>query len=98
MEGESARAALCRELEEELAVMIAAGEARELEVIRHVYAGGPEVELHFFSVGAFAGEPVNRSFETIRWVSPERIGDYDFLEADQPLVARIAAGGIRCAE
>jgi 8-oxo-dGTP diphosphatase len=95
-EGESAGTALRRELEEELGIMVPPGEIRLLEVVRHGYAGGPEVELHFFAVGGFTGKVENLSFEAIAWAMPERLGDYDFLEADRPLVARIAAGGLPC--
>jgi 8-oxo-dGTP diphosphatase len=92
--GESPESALRRELEEELAVEIQPEGIRKLEVARHRYPDGTEVEVHFFAVGSFRGEPLNRCFQAISWVEAARIGDYDFLEADRPLVARIAAGGV----
>lgn len=91
---ESAERALCRELGEELAVDVSPEGLRKLEVVRHHYPQGPEVELHFFAVEGFSGEPENLSFESIAWVEPEELERYDFLEADRPLVARIAAGGV----
>src|SRR5207249_886427 len=93
-EGESAGSALCRELGEELGIVVPPEGVRIVEVTRHRYLEGPEVELHFFTVSAFSGEPANLAFETVAWVPAERIGDHDFLEADRPLVARLAAGGI----
>lgn len=91
-EGETAESALRRELGEELAITIPPEGARKLEVVRHRYPEGTDVELHFFAVSSFAGEPVNLCFETISWVETAGIGAYDFLEADRPLVERIAAG------
>lgn len=92
--GESAESALCRELGEELAVGASPKELRKLDVVRHRYPQGPEVEIHFFAVEGFSGEPENLSFEAIAWVEPAELGRYDFLEADRPLVARIAARGV----
>ncbi len=92
--GESAESALCRELAEELSVAVACRDLRKLEVIRHRYPGGPEVELHFFRVTSFEGEIVNLAFEILAWAEAADLGSYDFLEADRPLVARIAAGGV----
>jgi 8-oxo-dGTP diphosphatase len=93
-EGESDEAALCRELSEELDVTVHPGDVRRVETIRHRYPGGPEVDLHFFAVDAFSGEPVNRAFQTLAWVPAKDLDRYDFLEADRPLVARLAAGGV----
>lgn len=93
-EGESAEAALCRELREELAVAVLPARLRNLDTIRHRYRGGPDVEIRFFEVAAFSGEPANLSFERIAWVASRDLSGYDFLDADRPLVARIAAGGV----
>jgi 8-oxo-dGTP diphosphatase len=95
-DGETVAAALRRELEEELGIAVPAGRVEAVETARHRYADGPEVEIHFFAVSQFSGEPVNRAFETIAWVTPAALPGYDFLEADRPLVARIAAGGVVC--
>lgn len=97
-EGESPSEALARELEEELGIRVAPGNLRSLETIRHLYPSGPEVELHFFRVRAFEGEPANLTFGEIAWVPERDLGHYDFLEADRPLVARIAAGGVPSAD
>ena len=93
-EGESAEAALERELEEELGIGISPEGIRRLEIVRHRYPGGPEVELHFFQIGSFTGEPAGLAFERIVWEPPGALATYDFLEADRPLVAQIAAGGV----
>ncbi|HEV8335186.1 MAG TPA: (deoxy)nucleoside triphosphate pyrophosphohydrolase [Candidatus Polarisedimenticolia bacterium] len=95
-EGETVASALVRELEEELGIAVPAGRLAAVETIRHRYPGGPEVEIHFFAVSEFSGEPLNRAFEKIAWVAPADLPGYDFLEADRPLVGRIAAGGVVC--
>ena len=95
-EGESAESALCRELREELSVAVLPARLRNLDTIRHRYPEGPEVEIRFFQVADFSGEPVNLSFERIAWVASGDLSGYDFLDADRPLVARVAAGGVLC--
>ena len=88
--GETAQAALIRELEEELGIVARIGP--EIETIRHRYKSGASVELHFFLVEEFSGEIQNRIFRDVRWAEKEELPDYDFLEADVELVKEIAAG------
>lgn len=90
--GESAEEALVRELAEELSIEVPPEGLHFLETLRHEYPGGPRVELHFFQVLAFTPEPAKGSFRCISWVPAARVADFDFLEADRPLVARLAAG------
>lgn len=87
---ESEEAALRRELEEELGIVAAIG--RKLTTIRHAYANGATVELHFFVVTEFAGDIQNRIFQDVRWVAPSELAGYDFLQADIALVRDIAWG------
>ena len=89
---ESARAALVRELKEELGIAAVIG--REVVRIRHRYTSGTAVELQFFRVTRFSGAIENRIFADIAWVGPRQIVKYDFLEADAPLVRDIAAGTV----
>ena len=93
-EGESAEEALVRELAEELDLEVRSDNLRLLETIRHEYPGGPRVELRFFHVLSFRREPVNRTFRRIEWVSPSQAPEYDFLEADRPLLERLADGSL----
>lgn len=90
-EGEEPAAALARELREELGIRATVGP--EVARVRHAYPGGPEVELVFFSVPAFAGEPVNRGFAAVQWAPLAALPAYDFLEADRPLVNQMAREG-----
>ena len=93
-EGESAEAALVRELAEELDIAVRREDLLHLETLRHHYPEGPEVELHFFQVVSFRREPRNRSFQQIAWVPAAQAEGFDFLEADKGLVARLAAGSL----
>jgi 8-oxo-dGTP diphosphatase len=93
-EGESAEAALIRELAEELDIAVRREDLRHVETLCHRYPEGPEVELHFFQVLSFRREPSNRSFQQITWVPAAQAESFDFLEADKGLVARLAAGSL----
>ena len=86
--GESPKAALERELEEELAIQARIG--RQLTSLRHRYGDRPPFRLIFFQVREFSGEPVNLNFEKIVWEAPERLPGYDFVEADRGFVRDLA--------
>lgn len=91
-EGEQPRAAMRRELEEELGIEATIGD--EVARIRYEYPGGRSVELRFFVVREFHGEIENRIFREIRWVTRAELLELDFLEADRTLVRDLAAGKI----
>lgn len=93
--GEEERAALHRELEEELGILAKIG--RRLAIIQHTYNGGTAFELHFFLVQEFAGEIQNRIFRDVRWAMPAELPQFDFLEADVALVKELAEGKISLA-
>ena len=82
-EGEPVEEALARELHEELGIDIEA--PRPLIRVRHDY---PEhsVLLDVWRVEKFSGEPHGKEGQPVEWVAPERLGDYDFPEANQPIV------------
>ena len=88
--GEDARAALVRELKEELD--IDAEIADEIEAYSFRYGAGPETRLRFFRVTRFRGEPRNLDFAQIAWKEPARLPEYDFLEGDVDFVRHLAAG------
>ena len=89
-EGEQPRAALRRELEEELGILATVGD--EVRRIQHEYPNGGMVELRFFIVREYQKEIENRIFREIRWAEPNELPKYDFLEADLTLVRELAAG------
>jgi 8-oxo-dGTP diphosphatase len=90
--GEQPRDALRRELEEELGIDAKIGD--EVARVRHDYTNTSSVELRFYMVPSFTAELENRIFKQILWAKPEELPGFDFLEADIPLVKRIAAGEI----
>jgi 8-oxo-dGTP diphosphatase len=91
--GETPREALQRELTEELG--ICAVVADEIARYEFRYARRPPILLIFFHVGAFEGEPASLEFQQIRWVRPDRLRDFDFLDGDRDLVRRLARGEYR---
>jgi 8-oxo-dGTP diphosphatase len=88
--GESPQRALVRELREELSIEAEIG--AELSRDRYEYPGGRSVDLLFFAVERFSGEPVPSAFEQIRWIEPEALPSLDFLEGDVEFVERLARG------
>ena len=89
-EGEQPRAALRRELEEELGILATIGD--EIRRIQHEYPNGGMVELRFFVVREYQREIENRIFRDMQWAEPKDLPKYDFLEADLTLVRDLAAG------
>jgi 8-oxo-dGTP diphosphatase len=86
--GEAPRAALARELREELGIEALIGE--EIEQYDFLYVTGAITRLMFFRVTEFAGEPENLDFAQIAWSAREHLPLYDFLEGDLDFVRRLA--------
>jgi 8-oxo-dGTP diphosphatase len=82
--GESPEAATIRELEEELGIQ--ARIDREIGRYEYQYPGRSPILLIFFRVVEYEGEPRTLDFAQIRWESPERLRDYDFLEGDTDFI------------
>jgi 8-oxo-dGTP diphosphatase len=90
--GESAHQALVRELKEELNI-----DARpDALLLTHDWTY-PEDNPHhesdgafrvsYFIVRQFTGQPVNRTFEEIRWVTPEELQTMDVLAGNHEAIA-----------
>ena len=95
--GETAEAALNRELREELGVALE--QAVEVGRVRHRYPNKlEELEIRFFAAKIAPGEPSPEAFEQIAWVLPRDLGSYDFLAANAQIVAHLATGRIKPAE
>jgi 8-oxo-dGTP diphosphatase len=86
--GEEPRAALARELSEELGIDAKIGD--EIERYDFSYAAGRFTRLIFFRVIEFAREPVNLDFAQIVWIARDQLPEFDFLEGDVEFVRRLA--------
>ena len=88
--GEGPRAALARELREELAIDAQIG----AEIVRyeHSYPGRDPILLIFYRVTKFTGAPTNMVFETMEWTTLTNMPSYDFLDGDIDFVRRLARG------
>jgi len=82
--GESAISALARELCEELEVEVEIGE--QLMPVEHRY---PELSLRLiaFRCCLKSGTPQAGAHEELRWIGIDEVADYDFPEADLPILA-----------
>jgi len=87
--GEEPRAALSRELAEELGIEAEAGE--EITRYPYQYEGRPAIVLIFYLVPMYRGEVRNLAFERIEWAERRRLSEYDFLDGDVEFVKRLAA-------
>jgi 8-oxo-dGTP diphosphatase len=86
--GEESRAALARELHEELGITAHIGQ--EIEEYDFTYTPEKITRLKFFRVTEFTGELQNLDFAQIVWARREDLPTYDFLEGDVEFVGRLA--------
>ncbi len=91
--GETPRDALQRELVEELGIRAAVVE--EIARYEYRYPRRPPILLIFFRVGEYQGEPASLEFQQIRWVKPDQLKEFDFLDGDRDFVRRLARGEYR---
>jgi 8-oxo-dGTP diphosphatase len=83
--GETPEAALIRELEEELGIVV-----KQACLAPFVFASHGYERFHLlmplFLCRRWQGSPTAREGQTIRWVRPDELADYPFLPADRPLL------------
>ena len=83
--GESAYAALARELDEELGIVVEA--ATPLLAVSHRYPGAPvRVLIDAWRVQRWRGTPQPLDGQQLRWVAAADLHRQDLLEADRPFV------------
>jgi 8-oxo-dGTP diphosphatase len=82
-DAESATDALSRELAEELGITVTA--ARPFMELHHEY---PDriVDLEFFLVSDWQGEPAGLEGQGVRWVAASELNSEELLPADKPVV------------
>ncbi|MBI2681144.1 MAG: (deoxy)nucleoside triphosphate pyrophosphohydrolase [Candidatus Solibacter usitatus] len=88
--GETPVAAIRRELEEELGIRAQIGP--EIARYSYAYPGKEPIQLIFYSVTEFKGQPENWVFERICWEARGRLTAYDFLEGDTDFVRALTSG------
>lgn len=82
--GEAVEIALARELQEELGIAVT--QARPLIKVSHDYAD-KQVLLDVWEVDGFSGEPQGAEGQPLAWVSARELSQYEFPEANHPIVA-----------
>jgi 8-oxo-dGTP diphosphatase len=85
--GEAPLAALQRELEEELGIHVL--EAEPVLELQHDYAD-KRVRLDVWHVRRYRGAVVARDGQPLKWVTPAECRTLAMLEADWPIVERLA--------
>ena len=86
--GETPAAALARELDEELGISGATGDV--IARYEFVYPGRPPVDLIFYRVLEYSGEPLNLIFQEMRWAPRETLAQFDFVEGDREFLRTFA--------
>jgi 8-oxo-dGTP diphosphatase len=90
--GESPRAALDRELREELGIEVA--QAAPLLTVAHRYPGASAgVVIDCWRVEAWHGEPAALDGQALRWCTRDELAAADLLEADRPIVTALLLPG-----
>jgi 8-oxo-dGTP diphosphatase len=88
--GESVRAALARELLEEINLVVE--EASPLLIIDHDY-GDKQVTLDVWTVSRFSGTPCGSEGQEIAWVAVADLDRYQFPEANAGIVRALQQQG-----
>lgn len=88
--GETPRAALDRELHEELGIEVL--DARPLIRVTHAYSDRT-VRLDCWRITRWRGEPQSREAQAFAWVRPEATQAYPILAADAPILSALCLPG-----
>ena len=87
--GESLETALRRELTEELSARFVVGE--KVDTVQWEYPDRTVV-IHFYRCRLESGAIEPREAQTMAWVAPECLAEYDFPPADRELITRLRVG------
>ena len=91
--GELPAEALVREFKEELGILV-----KDYTVIDNVsfdYSETLYVELYFFLINSYEGNPVALYHAQLEWVEITNLPSYDFLDADLVFVSKLVSGQFR---
>ncbi|MBR4741342.1 MAG: (deoxy)nucleoside triphosphate pyrophosphohydrolase [Desulfovibrio sp.] len=85
---EEPKAALCRELKEELNIDVV--DALFWQELNHTYSEEQlHVQLFFFFVRSYQGIPQSNEGQRIRWMTPNEALQHPFLPADQTILTQL---------
>jgi len=84
--GERPDAALVRELYEELGISV--NQIRPRILVPFDYPD-VSVRLDVYDVELYSGEPYGKENQALAWVSPDRLGDYDYPAANLPVITSV---------
>jgi len=85
-DGETPEAALVRELKEELGVITLEKALFPMTFISHAYPAG-HVLIPLFGCRNWTGKPQSLEGQEMAWVKPVRLGDYNLLPSNIPVIA-----------
>jgi 8-oxo-dGTP diphosphatase len=83
---ESTSIALLRELKEECGISVT--DYALFKQISHDY-GDKQVELFFYRVTGFNGDPIGREGQEVCWVAISDLLSYEFPDANKPIVKEL---------
>ena len=87
--GETAGAALRRELLEELGIDAIIGELFHRQ--DHTYPDSGRFDILYYTVRSIKGQISNRVFHDVRWVPIDELSRYDILEGNRIVIERLIA-------
>lgn len=85
--GETSVEGLRRELREELGIISADERLHHTETT--TYSDGRTYRVEYFAINAWEGTIRNREFAGIAWVHPADFGEYEILEGNRRICARL---------
>ena len=85
-QGESAQAALKRELQEELGIIVL--QCQHFVTIEHDYADR-NVRLSVRLINSFSGKPTGQEGQALQWLAPTELGKLDFLQGNQAIIEKL---------
>jgi mutator mutT protein len=88
--GEAIVETILRELQEELAIAVEVGE--QLIVVEHAYSH-KRLRFVVHLCTWLSGEPQPLASQQVRWVRPERLGEYPFPAANAQIIAALLGLG-----
>lgn len=88
--GECCRAALCRELTEELGISVEPGSLEEFSFVTGVTNDGKPLTLLLYCCRVWRGELAAMDADALAWVPADQLTNYPLAPLDVPLAERLA--------